>query len=59
LRIKADASFAKVANLEELAQPMRFVGLAPQQTERFVREHVEPTRRKYADLLGMTAELNV
>ncbi len=59
LRIKADASFARVANLEALVQPGRFVGLAPQQTERFVREHVEPIRRKYADQLGLTAELNV
>jgi adenylosuccinate lyase len=58
-RLKADASFAKVTNLEELVQPSRFVGLSPQQTERFVREHVEPVRRKYADHLGLTAELNV
>lgn len=58
-RIKADPSFAKVTNLEELVQPARFVGLSPQQTERFVREHVEPIRKKYADHLGLTAELNV
>jgi adenylosuccinate lyase len=58
-RIKADASFAKVHNLDELVHPSRFVGLAPQQTARFVREHVEPVRKKYAGLLGLTADLHV
>jgi adenylosuccinate lyase len=58
-RLKADASFAKVTSLEELVQPTRFVGLSPQQTERFVRDHVDPIRRKYADHLGQSAELNV
>lgn len=58
-RLKSDASFAKVTDLEELVQPSRFIGLAPQQTERFVREYVEPIRKKYVDHLGLTAELNV
>lgn len=58
-RIQADSAFAAVSDLERLAHPSRFVGLAPRQTERFVQEHVEPIRRKYADRLGLTAELNV
>lgn len=58
-RIETDGSFASVANLEQLVHPSRFVGLAPQQTERFVREYVDPIRRKYADQLGLTAELSV
>ncbi len=58
-RIKADSAFAAVANIEQLVEASRFVGLSPQQTERFVRQHVEPVRRKYAETLGMTAELNV
>jgi adenylosuccinate lyase len=58
-RIKGDPSFGKVADLDALVQPARFVGLAPQQTERFVREHIEPIRRRYADRLGLTVELNV
>ncbi len=58
-RIRADAAFSAVTDLEQLVHPTRFVGLGPQQTERFVREHVEPIRRRYADHLGLTAELNV
>lgn len=58
-RIKADSAFAAVTNLDELVHPSRFVGLSAQQTERFVRQCVEPVRRKYAEKLGMKAELNV
>lgn len=58
-RIQGDPAFAAVTNLDELVQPSRFVGLAPRQTERFVREQVEPVRRRYAEKLGMKAELHV
>jgi len=58
-RLAGDSAFAAVKNLEELVQPSRFVGLSPQQTERFVREHVEPVRQRYGAKLGAKAELSV
>lgn len=58
-RIEANSAFAAVTNLDQLINPSRFVGLSPQQTERFVREHVDPLRRKYTEKLGMGAELSV
>jgi adenylosuccinate lyase len=39
--------------------PSEFVGRAPQQVEEFVAEHVEPVRKRYANVLGKTAELHV
>jgi len=57
-RIRSDPAFAMV-NLDEILDPQRFVGLAPQQTASFLREFVEPIRQKYADMLGIDASLQV
>jgi adenylosuccinate lyase len=35
-----------------MADPSRFAGLAPYQTEDFLREHVQPVLERYSDLIG-------
>jgi hypothetical protein len=39
--------------------PHRFTGRAAVQTERFVRDVVEPIRQRHADVLAGEAELKV
>lgn len=49
-RLRRDAAFAGI-RWERLLEPGRYVGLAPQQTRRFLREYVRPwlrSRRKQA-----------
>jgi len=42
-RLKGDALFEKVKDdLDDILDPSRFVGLAPQQTREFIAEHVKP-----------------
>jgi adenylosuccinate lyase len=57
-RLKADPAFAKL-DIDGLVRPSEFVGRAPQQVDEFIAEQVEPIRRRYADRLGMKAELSV
>ena len=45
--------------IEELLEPTKFVGRAPQQTEEFVNEVVKPVLTANSDVLGMVAEINV
>jgi len=56
-RLKADPVFASVHELltpEKLLDPMQYVGRSVEQTERFVREVVEPLRERYAgELAGL------
>ena len=59
-RLAADPAFESVKDqLGDLATPERFIGRSPQQVVRFIEEHVQPVRDKYAEHLGQTAELNV
>ena len=59
-RLAADPAFAQIRDeLPELADPQRFVGLAPQQVERFIAAEVEPIRKKYSESLGQSAQLKV
>lgn len=52
-RLKADPAFAAVRDeVDAMADPRRFVGLAPRQVERFLAEHVEPLLAGYAGLGG-------
>lgn len=54
-RLLADEAFASVHDLltpEKLLDPMQYVGRSVEQTERFVREVVEPLRERYAQGLG-------
>ena len=57
-RLKADEAFAGI-DIDALLDPAAFVGRAPQQVDEFLAEHVEPVRRRYQDVLGEGAELNV
>src|SRR4051812_41456576 len=50
-RLAADPTFAKV-NLSDVMDPKKFVGRAPQQVDRFVKEVVEPIRERYRGQLG-------
>ena len=42
-----------------IMEPKNFVGRAPQQTEEFLKEVVQPILDRYKDVLGMEAEINV
>ena len=59
-RLKGDPAFAKVkGDLDALAEPLNFVGLAPQQTERFLADHVERALTPYRAHLGAAVDLKV
>ncbi|MFQ6048005.1 MAG: adenylosuccinate lyase [Phycisphaerae bacterium] len=57
-RITADPHFRDVP-VETILEPQRFVGRAPQQVDRFLRQVVAPIRRRYRRVLGYRAELRV
>lgn len=46
-------------DLEASMKPERYVGRAPQQTEEFIREVIQPILERNQDVLGLTAEINV
>jgi len=59
-RIADDPAFD--TSLEQLLQtlePIKFVGRAPQQTEEFLAQHVNPLLARYQDDLGLTANISV
>ena len=59
-RLRGDAAFAKVrGDLDGMADPARFVGLAPRQVERFLAEHVEPALAPYRGRLSAEAAIEV
>jgi len=57
-RLKGEPTFAGL-NFDELMDPGRYVGLAPQQTERFIERVVEPIRRRYGSGLKAAPEPRV
>ncbi|MCA9290874.1 MAG: adenylosuccinate lyase [Phycisphaerales bacterium] len=57
-RLRADAMFAGI-DLDAVMDPSRYVGLAPQQTDRFVETVVEPIRARYASRDLDAVELKV
>jgi adenylosuccinate lyase len=57
-RLKGDAAFAKV-NLDDVLDPAKYVGRAPEQVDAFVAKVVEPIRARYAKALSRGAELKV
>ena len=57
-RLGGDDAFSKI-KLTEVLQPSSYVGRAPQQVDRFLKQVVEPIRRRYADKLGQQVELKV
>lgn len=59
-RLKGEEAFKKVDFAAFASQtPREFVGRAPEQAAEFVAEQIEPIRRRYANVLGMKAELSV
>ena len=59
-RIAADPAFGMTKEeIEVLLEPKNFVGRAPEQTEEFLDEVVQPILDANRDILGMTAEINV
>jgi len=53
-RLRADPLFAAIHdNLDDLLDPARHIGRAPQQVETFLREHVDPVLARYAEKGGV------
>lgn len=57
-RLKKDDAFAAV-DFNEALKPEKFVGRAPQQVDEFLRETVDPIRKRYANQLTHDAHVNV
>ena len=58
--IAADPAFHRTLDeLKAIMDPKLYVGRAPQQTEEFIAEVIRPILDENADLLGLTAEINV
>lgn len=59
-RMKNDPRFCLTdADVAALCDPMQFVGLAPKQTEDYLKNVVTPILEKNRDLLGAQVEINV
>ena len=59
-RIAADPAFNMTMDqLQAIMKPENFVGRAPVQTEEYITEYVQPILDENAEILGMTAEINV
>ena len=59
-RILSDPVFGLTReDLEEICDVNKFTGLAEKQTEDFLENNVQPVLERYADLLGITAEVRV
>ena len=59
-RIAADPAFGMtLAELETALDPSRYVGRAPEQTEEFLKNEVQPILDASADELGLTADITV
>jgi len=57
-RLAADPAFAGVA-LEQVLDPVRYVGRAPEQVDEFLAEVVAPIRQRYRDDTADAAEVRV
>ena len=59
-RIANDPSFnMTLEQLQKIMKPENFVGRAPQQTEEYIREVIQPILDENKEVLGLTAEINV
>lgn len=59
-RIAADPAFGMtIEQLKAIMKPENFVGRAPEQTEEFIRDFVQPVLDQNKEILGMKAEINV
>ena len=58
--LAGDPLFAAVApRFDDLLEPSRFVGRAPEQVAEFLEDEVAPVLERHADLLGVRSELRV
>lgn len=57
-RLRGDADFAKV-NLDDVLDPSKYVGRAPEQVDAFIDRVVAPIRTRYAGTLSRGVELKV
>ncbi len=58
--IAQDPAFNMSLNdLQKTMEPSRYVGCAPQQVEKFLKEIVQPILDENKELLGVTAQINV
>ncbi len=59
-RIMNDSSLKMdKSKIAEVMDPKNFIGFAPVQTEEFIKNEVQPVLDKYADLIGLEADLKV
>ena len=59
-RIKADKAFAPVHDkLDDILDAKKFVGLAPRQTEEFIKNEIDPILEKYKNVLGENGDVRV
>ncbi|MBQ8406254.1 MAG: adenylosuccinate lyase, partial [Clostridia bacterium] len=58
--IKQDEMFAPIwSKLDDILDPKKFVGRAPQQTVEFIENEINPILTKHADLLGERGDVRV
>ncbi|MDG1899096.1 MAG: lyase family protein, partial [Phycisphaerales bacterium] len=57
-RLRDTPEFANVS-FDDVLDPSRFVGLAPAQVDRFIRDVVDPIRQRHASTLESNADLRV
>ncbi len=57
-RLRGDEYFKNI-NFDKVLDPRRFVGRAPAQVDRFIRDYVSPIRRKYRKYLGKEGKVDV
>jgi adenylosuccinate lyase len=57
-RLRGEEAFAGV-DFAAAMEPSQFVGRAPEQVDQFLAEVVAPIRTRYAEALGVQAEVNV
>ncbi len=57
-RLKADPAFAKV-DFAKVLNPKDYIGVAPHQVDKFIREVVTPAVRKYKQQLNRKVDLHV
>ena len=59
-RLSQDPAFGmSLEELEAMMAPEKFVGMAPQQTQRYIQEEVMPLLKKYEDRLGQRGQVQV
>ncbi len=57
-RLESDDAFAAI-DLRAALDPRSFVGRAPEQTDEFIREHVQPIRERYDSATALSADVHV